>query len=188
MTSYRRNFVPGGTYFFTVNLLDRRLRLLVDHIDRLRAAFRHARLRHPFSIDAIVVLPDHLHAIWTLPEGEKDFAVRWNLIKGSFSRGLPRAEPVSDSRLRGANAGFGSAGIGSTQFGTKKISPGMSITSTSIRSSTGTWSACRTGRFPPSIGWSASAAIPKHGLATPKIKKAASANVDRRPHRICRMG
>jgi putative transposase len=100
MTNYRRNFIPGGCYFFTVNLGDRRSRLLTGNIELLRTAFRHARRRHPFTIDAIVVLPDHLHAIWTLPEGDSDFAVRWQLIKGGFSRGLPRWEPVSASRLR----------------------------------------------------------------------------------------
>ena len=100
MTGYRRNFVPGGSYFFTVNLADRRLALLTENIESLRAAFRYARHQHPFTIDAIVVLPDHLHTIWTMPEGDSDFAVRWSLIKGSFSRRIPQGEPVSDSRLR----------------------------------------------------------------------------------------
>jgi putative transposase len=63
MTSCRRNLVPGGSYFFTVNLLDRRLRLLTDNIERLRGVFRHTRVRYPFRIDAIVVMPDHLHAV-----------------------------------------------------------------------------------------------------------------------------
>ena len=67
MANYRRNFLPGGSYFFTVNLADRRRVLLTDHIDLLRAAFRQVRARHPFTIEAAVVLPDHLHAIWTLP-------------------------------------------------------------------------------------------------------------------------
>ncbi len=100
MTAYRRNVVAGGTYFFTVNLADRRGSLLTDNIDLLRTAFRATRLRHPFTIEAIAVLPDHLHAIWTLPEGDGDFATRWRLIKTMFSRGLPRAEAVSASRLR----------------------------------------------------------------------------------------
>src|SRR5262245_13638144 len=77
MTNYRRNFIPGGGFFFTLNLAERRLRLLTEHIDLLRTAFRHVRLRHPFVIDAIVVLPDHLHAIWTLPDGDAGFAMRW---------------------------------------------------------------------------------------------------------------
>ena len=79
MTRYRRNLLPGATYFFTVNLAERRLRLLTDRIDLLRAAFRSVRERHPFTLDAVVVLPDHLHAVWTLPEGDADFALRWRL-------------------------------------------------------------------------------------------------------------
>ncbi len=70
MTDYRRNFIPGGSFFFTVNLADRRLRLLTEHVNELRAAFRATRDSHPFTIDAMVVLPDHLHAVWTLPEGD----------------------------------------------------------------------------------------------------------------------
>jgi REP-associated tyrosine transposase len=106
MTSYRRHFVSGGSYFFTVNPADRRLRLLTEQIDALRAAFRYARARHPFTIDAIVVLPDHLHTIWTLPEGESDFALRWRLIKAAFSRALPRGEEVSHSRSRRGERGI----------------------------------------------------------------------------------
>lgn len=74
MTNYRRNLISGGTYFFTVNLADRQSRLLTENIGSLRAAFRYTRLLQPFTIDAIVVLPDHLHTIWTLPEGVSDFA------------------------------------------------------------------------------------------------------------------
>ena len=106
MTNYRRNFIPGGSYFFTVNLAERRLGLLTKHIGSLRAAFRDTRRAHPFSIEAIVVLPDRLHAIWTLPEGELDFATRWRLIKSTFSRALPKGERVSASR-----AGKGERGI-----------------------------------------------------------------------------
>ncbi len=76
MTDYRRNFVPGGSLFFTVNLADRRQRLLTEHIDDLRAAFRYVQARHPFAIDAIVILPDHLHAIWRLADGDADFSTR----------------------------------------------------------------------------------------------------------------
>jgi putative transposase len=66
MANYRRNFLPGGSYFFTVNLADRRQVLLTEHIALLRAAFRRVRARHPFAIEAAVILPDHLHVIWTL--------------------------------------------------------------------------------------------------------------------------
>jgi putative transposase len=98
MTDYRRNFVAGGSFFFTVNLTERHLQLLTEHIDELRGAFRQTRERHSFTTDAIVVLPDHLHAVWTLPEGDRDFATRWRLIKSTFSRNLEAGEPVSASR------------------------------------------------------------------------------------------
>lgn len=98
MTNYRRNIVPGGSYFFTVNLADRQSALLTDNIAGLRSAFRYARGRHPFTIEAIVVLPDHLHAIWTLPEGDADYSLRWRLIKSTFSRALPNGERLSASR------------------------------------------------------------------------------------------
>ena len=106
MTAYRRNLVAGGTFFFTVNLADRRLPLLTDNIELLRAAFRYTRQRHPFMIDAIVVLPDHLHAIWTLPAGDSDFATRWRLIKTTFSRALRPTERVSASRSRKGERGI----------------------------------------------------------------------------------
>ena len=95
---YRRSLAAGGTCFFTVNLLDRRGTLLVDDVDTLRKAVRHVRERHPFSIDAWVVLPDHLHAIWTLPEDDADFSGRWALIKSRFSRSIPKGEVISASR------------------------------------------------------------------------------------------
>ena len=98
MTAYRRNAVAGSSYFFTVNLADRRGALLTDNIELLRAAFREVRRRHPFAIEAIVVLPEHLHAIWTLPAGDGDFPKRWRLIKTIFSRGIPAGEPLSASR------------------------------------------------------------------------------------------
>src|SRR5215831_16118090 len=106
MTNYRRNFMPGGSYFFTVNLVDRRRALLTDHIDLLRAAFRQVRARHPFAIDATVVLPDHLHAIWTLPEADADFALRWRLIKSAFSLRVPGGERISASRATRGERGI----------------------------------------------------------------------------------
>jgi putative transposase len=106
VTNYRRNFIRGGSFFFTANLAERRLRLLVDHIDLLRQAFRDVRRRHPFDIDAIVVLPDHLHAIWRLPEGDADFALRWRLIKTMFSRGLRADERKSASRVKKGERGI----------------------------------------------------------------------------------
>jgi putative transposase len=95
MPDYRRNRVPGGTFFFTVNLLDRRSNLLVGHIDTLRDAVRRVRARAPFHIDAWVVLPDHMHCLWTLPQGDADFPGRWRPIKIAFVKSLPICEPRS---------------------------------------------------------------------------------------------
>jgi putative transposase len=89
MPNYRRNLLLGGSYFFTANLADRRLRLLTENIGLPRAAFRRVRTRHPFAIDAAVIPPDHLHLIWTLPADDADFALRWCLIKSAFSHHLP---------------------------------------------------------------------------------------------------
>ncbi|WP_018233411.1 REP-associated tyrosine transposase [Thioalkalivibrio thiocyanodenitrificans] len=96
--NYRRARVAGATYFFTVNLADRRRSWLTDHIDLLRSTIRKVKLRHPFTIDAIVILPDHMHIIWTLPDGDQDFDIRWMLIKGAFSRGMPRIDSRNASR------------------------------------------------------------------------------------------
>ena len=85
--NYWWNFLTGGSCFFTVNMADRRLTLLNDHIDLLRAVFLQVRARHPFTIEAAVILPDHLHAIWTFPEQDADFALRRRLIKSAFSHG-----------------------------------------------------------------------------------------------------
>ena len=98
MPNYRRAFVPGGCWFFTANLLDRRSSLLTEQIEALREATRRARERHPFHIDAFVVLPDHIHAIWTLPEGDADFSMRWRLIKIVFSKSIPKTERLSKVR------------------------------------------------------------------------------------------
>ena len=100
MSNYRRMRVPGGTYFFTVNLLERDRRLLVEHIDLLKTAFRRTRERLPFEVIAIVVLPDHLHCIWRLPEGDDDYSSRWSQIKSLFSRMLPAIERRSKARLK----------------------------------------------------------------------------------------
>jgi len=79
---YRRAFLPGGTFFFTVVTVDRRpLFAEQENVATLREAFRTIRLQRPFRLDAAVVLPDHLHCIWTLPPGDADFATRWRLIK-----------------------------------------------------------------------------------------------------------
>jgi putative transposase len=132
MTNYRRNFVPGGSYFFTVNLVDRSSRFLTDHIDLLRSAFRYARVRHVFTIDAIVILPDHLHAIWSLPEGDADFATRWRHVKAMFSRASRTRERISESRLRKGERGIRQRATGSTPCAMSAISHDTSITFISI--------------------------------------------------------
>jgi putative transposase len=99
MQNYRRMHVPGGTYFFTVNLLDRKSNLLTSEINLLRTAVRFVRTERPFRIDAWVVLPDHMHAIWTLPEGDSDYSGRWRAIKKRFAWALPSTEPRSAVQL-----------------------------------------------------------------------------------------
>ena len=86
MVRHRRNRTPGATYFFTVTLADRRAPTLTTRIGALRTAFATTRRERPFHIDAIVILPDHLHAIWTLPEHDPDFPARWCRIKSLFTR------------------------------------------------------------------------------------------------------
>jgi putative transposase len=95
---YRRTLVAGATYFFTLNLADRRRRLLVEHVEVLREAVRHVKQAHPFEIVAWVVLPEHMHAIWSLPPDDSDYSPRWNQIKGAFSRRISSGEAVSPSR------------------------------------------------------------------------------------------
>lgn len=89
MSNYLRPRVPGASVFFTVTLADRGSRTLVEHVEALRNAVRVTRSERPFQIEAWVVLPDHIHAVWTLPENDADYSVRWRLIKARFSRGLP---------------------------------------------------------------------------------------------------
>ena len=106
MQAYRRNFVAGGTYFFTVNLLDRSSQALVQEIASLRAAISATRARLIFHIDAWVVLPDHMHCIWTLPPGDSDYPARWRMIKAGFSKSFPGRETVSTSRVRKGERGI----------------------------------------------------------------------------------
>jgi putative transposase len=107
MTDYRRAHVPGATWFFTLNLAERREnRMLLDNVNLLRRVFRKVRNRHPFAIDAIVVLPEHLHCIWTLPDGDSDYKKRWTLIKAGFSREIPVGERRSESRVKRGERGI----------------------------------------------------------------------------------
>lgn len=97
--NYRRNRVAGGTYFFTVNLLERDKDFLTKNIDSLRDAVRVTREKLPFHIDAWVILPDHLHCIWTLPKGDADYSKRWQILKKHFSKALPKTEYRSATRI-----------------------------------------------------------------------------------------
>ena len=105
MVGYRRNFIPGGVYFFTVTLDDRRSKILVDEIGALRRAFRAACRERPFVMDAVVILPDHLHAILTLPPEDADFSTRWRRIKGLLAKGIPPGERLSARRHMKAERG-----------------------------------------------------------------------------------
>lgn len=102
MVNYRRHFVPGGTYFFTVALLDRHSRWLTEYIGLLREAFRDTRAHLAFEIDAIVVLPEHLHTLWTLPPGDDRYPARWQAIKAGFVRGLNKRDLATTRRTDGS--------------------------------------------------------------------------------------
>ncbi|ENY5352373.1 transposase [Klebsiella aerogenes] len=88
MSNYRRSYIPDGCWFFTVNLQNRHSDLLTRRIDHLRAAIACAKRKRPFQINSWVVLPEHMHCIWTLPEGDSDYSGRWREIKKSFTRAL----------------------------------------------------------------------------------------------------
>ena len=107
MSNYRRAWHPGGTYFFTVNLLQRHENdLLVRQITLLRSIVRAVRQRHPFHIHGWVVLPDHMHCVVEMPAGDADFALRWRLIKMGFSKALPRSERLSRARTARGERGI----------------------------------------------------------------------------------
>jgi putative transposase len=100
MPNYRRTRIDGGAYFFTLTLEDRSSDLLVREIARLRRAYFYVQQRRPFETLAICVLPDHLHAVWSLPPDDRDFASRWNLFKSGFSRGLPAASRTESKKRK----------------------------------------------------------------------------------------
>jgi putative transposase len=107
MPNYRREWTPGGTWFFTVSLLERRRNeLLTANIDHLRDCVALERTRRPFTVIAWVVLPEHMHWIWRLPEGDADFATRWRRIKTDFSRGVSKTERRSTVRLARGERGI----------------------------------------------------------------------------------
>ena len=88
MPNYRRLYVPGATYFFTVNLRDRRRPLLTDEIAAFRASWADVVNQHPFETIAAVVMPEHTHFIWRLPDGDDDFTTRIRLLNAGFTRRL----------------------------------------------------------------------------------------------------
>lgn len=107
MPNYRRIWMPGGTYFFTVNLAIRgRNDLLVRYIDNLRLSIQEVRLKHPFIIHGWVVLPDHMHCLISLPKEDADFPLRWRLIKANFSKRLPAGERLSESQSKRGERGI----------------------------------------------------------------------------------
>jgi putative transposase len=107
MSDVRRAWHPGGTYFFTVNLLQRRgNNLLAEHIEQSRNAVAQMRQRHPFHIHGWVVLPNHLHCVIELPPDDADYAVRWRLIKMGFSKALPNTENRSTVRIKRGERGI----------------------------------------------------------------------------------
>lgn len=91
MSRYRRTWVPGGTFFFTVNLADRGHDLLVEHVGTLHRVWRQVAQEHPFQTIAVCVMPEHLHAIWALPEGDADYSRRWAMIKAGFTHEIDAA-------------------------------------------------------------------------------------------------
>lgn len=108
MSRYIRPKVPGACVFFTVNLVDRGADTLVRHVEVLRQAVAVTKAKRPFGIDAWVVLPEHMHCVWTLPEGDADFATRMASIKAQFTRDIRRSEftptPIPRNSY-GANGG-----------------------------------------------------------------------------------
>ncbi len=106
MPHYRRVYMPGGWYFFTVVSFERRPILTTAvGLKSLRIALDTTKSRHPFTTVAWVVLPDHLHCIWQLPESDADYSTRWRLIKTYFTREYLRAlvvttQEVTPSRAR----------------------------------------------------------------------------------------
>ena len=105
MPSYRRNYVPGATYFFTVVTHHRRPILDSPSAQKILGdVFRECQRNWPFRMDAIILLPDHLHAIWRLPRGDDAFSMRWGWIKLEFTRRWlsngGSEGPTSDGQLR----------------------------------------------------------------------------------------
>ncbi|MBC7479694.1 MAG: transposase [Pseudorhodobacter sp.] len=113
MSAYRRIRHPGATVFLTINLIERGGDLLLRHIDLLRDVVRRTKADKPFAIDAWVVLPDHMHCLWTLPEGDSDYSNRVGMLKARFSRELRRSgdSPTPSQNIYGAVGGRRRVGL-----------------------------------------------------------------------------
>jgi putative transposase len=98
--------LEGGTFFFTVAVADRSTKPLVQNIEHLRAAYKFVADHYPFETVAICILPDHLHAIWSLPNGDANFSQRWSLVKSKFSRVLSTPDLRSQSQVAKRNKGI----------------------------------------------------------------------------------
>jgi putative transposase len=99
--NYRRIWHHGGTYFFTVNLLQRRDNtLLIDHVQEFRDAVKKVKSKYPFKIHAWVILPEHMHCILELPQEDADYASRWRLMKSYFSKSIANTEYKSEVRIK----------------------------------------------------------------------------------------
>jgi len=110
---YHRSYQPGGSYFFTLVTYRRQPLLSIpENINRLRTAFKRETEKHPFTIDAIVILPDHLHTLWILPEGDHDYSSRWSRIKRYFSIGS--VEPIRCNRHPAPGSGKSRSGSGAS--------------------------------------------------------------------------
>lgn len=106
MTVYRRLYVPGGTYFFSAHLQDRRSDALVTNVDVLRNAVRLTRKRWPFVIEAAVILPNQMHMIWTMPTNDTNFSKRWRMLKSTFSHHVPAPPYRSPSQIKRGDKGI----------------------------------------------------------------------------------
>ncbi|QPB42307.1 REP-associated tyrosine transposase [Rodentibacter haemolyticus] len=106
MPNYRRVYLENAYYFFTVALQDRKSTLLIDRIDLLRQSYQKVCQKYPFKTIAICILPDHIHAIWQLPEGDTNYSLRWQLIKKYFSSKLPISNTRSESKIKHREKGI----------------------------------------------------------------------------------
>jgi putative transposase len=147
MPDYRRYRVPGGTYCFTLNLLERRTDLLVRHIKALREAVARTRAERPFHIDGWVVLPDHIHCVLTLPTGDNDFSNRIKAIKIRFVRTVEPSERRSSVRVARGERGIWQAVSGSMLSATKTTMHATLTTSTPTQSNTALLRPLCTGRI-----------------------------------------